>query len=404
MPYLVEINRCLSSQRLNNQEGMMKSFISRYGTEIKGVISGWDRLAFRGTLRWLSSVSGLGSYLSSRGILLKDFSQWARGLTGQIRSCCEQVADELGIRAVYLRSSATDKEALARQIAEEDGVREGPICLFSVVEPSYSPTVAGNRQSKQKEVVMRPRRCVWVYFYFNDPQVGFGHMRIQSWVPFTIKGCLNGRHWLERSLMQQGIDYIKQDNCFRWIAEMERAQSLADAQLRTDWPGLLNGFARTYFPIMAHLLEECPVDYYWSAEQTEWATDILFRNTGVVDRLFPMLARHGLMVSDSASVMRYLGKIGHEAELPAKVAGEVRGDRRRRHEGLCVKHRAGRNSVKIYNKAGNVLRTETTINDTRAFKTFRQPDDDSRKEPRWFAHAQRGGGPRTPLAHQPSQQ
>ena len=97
-----------------------------------------------------------------------------------------------------------------------------------------------------------------------------------------------------------------------------------------------------------------------------------------------MLARHGLIVSDSASVMRYLGHIGADAALPPKLAGDVRGDRRRRHEGVCVKHRKGRNSVKIYNKAGNVLRTETTINDTRSFKVFRRPDDDTGREPGWL--------------------
>jgi hypothetical protein len=126
------------------------------------------------------------------------------------------------------------------------------------------------------------------------------------------------------------------------------------------------------------------LDYYWSADETEWATDIMFGNTQDLDRLFPMLARHGLIVSDSANVMRYLGKIAPGADLPARVAGDVRGDRRRRHEGICVKHRAGRNSVKVYNKAGNVLRTETTINHTRAFKTFRQPNDDALRRADWL--------------------
>jgi hypothetical protein len=368
----------------SNKESVMKVFLDRYGTRVKGVMSGWDRLAFRGTLRWLATTVGLSSYLGCQDILLKDFSDWAQSLTKQIRRSCEAVAEGLGIRTQYLRSGATDKEALARRIAEEDGIGEGPICMLSVVEPSYSPTVVGNKESRRLEVVMRQRKCVWIYFYFNDPQVGFGHVRLESWLPFTIKGCLNGRHWLERDLLREGVPYVKQDNCFRWIADMERAQALAGQQLRTDWPKLLDGFAQTFFPVMNGLLGRGRVDYYWSADATEWATDILFGNTGDLDRLFPMLARYALTVSDSTSVMRYLGKISGEAALPAKVAGEVRGDRRKRYEGICVKHWAGGNSVKIYNKAGNVLRTETTINHTRAFKTFRQPDDDARRRPQWL--------------------
>jgi hypothetical protein len=256
--------------------------------------------------------------------------------------------------------------------------------MLSVVEPSRSPTVVGNRASKQLEVALRDRRCTWYYFYFNDPRVGFGHLRLQSWLPFTIKGCLNGRHWLERSLMEEGIKYIKQDNCFRWIEDVERAQALADAQLRTDWPGLLNGLVDKYFPVMHHLLEPKPLDYYWSADSTEWATDVMFRKTADLDRLFPMLARHGLIVSDSASVMRYLGKIAGDAALPPYVCGDIRSDRRRRHEGICVKHGVDGNSVKTYNKAGNVFRTETTINKTRFFRTFRQANDDPSRQPGWM--------------------
>lgn len=362
----------------------MKLFMDRYGTEVKGAISGWDRLAFRGTIRWLASAEGLSSYLLSKGILFKDFKDWAQSLTKRIRHSCKDVATRLGIEARYLRSSSTDKEALAREIAEKAGIKEGPICMLSVVQPSFSPTVAGDAKTCSLEVVMRPRRCVWLYFYFNDPEVGFGHLRLSTWLPFTIQGCLNGRHWLERSLMREGIGYVKQDNCFRAIDDVARAQELADAQLSTDWPGLLARLSGTFFPVMEDLFAPEPLHYYWSADETEWATDIMFRNTKTLDRLFPMLARHALIVTDSANVMRFLGKIPPGADLPPRISGDVRGDRLRRHEGICVKHSAGKNSVKMYNKAGNVLRTETTINDTRAFKVFRQANDDTSREAGWL--------------------
>ena len=367
-----------------NKESVMKAFMDRYQTEVKGALSGWDRLAFRGTLRWLATPAGLSSFLSSQGILLKHFKHWAEAMTNRVRRGCEEVAQQLGIHTEYLRSCRTDKEAFARGIAEARGIQEGPICMLSVVEPTHSVTVQPNRATKRLEVVSRQRQCVRVYFYFNDPEVGFGHVRLESWIPFTIKGCLNGRLWLERSLMREGIGYVKQDNCFRAVQDVPRAQALAHAQLRTDWPGLLNRLTDTYFPVMRSLLGDQPMHYYWSADETEWATDVMFRNTATLDRLFPMLARHGLIVSDSPSVMRYLGKISQNAALPAKISGDVRGDRRKRHEGICVKHRAGRNSVKAYNKAGNVLRVETTINDTRAFKVFRQANDDTRRAASWL--------------------
>ena len=81
----------------------MKSLVERYGSEIMSVLSGWDRLAFRGTLRWLSSARGLSSYLAARNILLRDFKDWAQQLTKRLRDSCQDLAEALGIRTVYLR-------------------------------------------------------------------------------------------------------------------------------------------------------------------------------------------------------------------------------------------------------------------------------------------------------------
>jgi hypothetical protein len=317
-------------------------------------------------------------------MLLKDFGQWTSSLTLQVRTACEDLGKRLGIRLEYLRSSSINKEERAHEIAQEDGIDTGPICMFSVVEPCYAPTVVGNRDTKRLELVVRKRRCVWIYFYCKDPEFGFGHMRLQTWLPLTIKGCLNGRHWLERRLLSEDIGYIKSNNSFRWIADCERAQALLDDQLKTDWPLLLESRRHEYFGVLDNLFGSTPLDYYWSAESTEWATDIMFRNTGELDKLFPLFARYGMLIGDSANVLRFLGKIAPEASLPMRISGDIRGDRRKRHEGIRVKHWSGANSIKIYNKAGNVLRTETTINATRPFKVFRQANDEAHRPQTWL--------------------
>lgn len=361
----------------------MKEFLEKYKEKVNGVISGWDRIAIRGTIRWLSSVSGLYSYLYHHNILLKDFGKWASSLTERIRQSCSHVADSLGIRKIYLQSSSADKEELARKIAREEKIEVGPICMISIVEPCHAPYVVGNREQKKLEVQIRQRKCVWIYFYWNDPQWGFCHLRLQTWIPFAIKGCLNGRHWLEQRLMEEKVPYLKSDNCFRWIKDSERAQELLDEQLAIEWSGSLNRRVDQYFGVLRKLFGNKPLDYYWSAEETEWATDIMFHSSRELDRLFPMLAKHGLIISDSSSVLRYLGKINPGGFLPSRIKGDVRGDRRRRHEGIRVKHWEGTNSVKIYNKAGNVLRVETTINNTRSFKVYRKANDDTTRACSW---------------------
>src|SRR4030042_4008015 len=88
-----------------------------YQDKIIGAIRGLDRIRFRGTLRWLASEHGLGTFMNHARILLKDFSGWAEGMTSMIRQSCESRADQAGIEKLYLRNSGIDKEKLARQIA-----------------------------------------------------------------------------------------------------------------------------------------------------------------------------------------------------------------------------------------------------------------------------------------------
>ena len=356
-----------------------------YQDKIIGAVSGLDRIRFRGTLRWLATQNGLSTFMSHTHILLKDFSGWVSGLTSLIRDSCEKRAGELGIEVRYLTRSRVNKEKLAREIAQAKGIEEGSICMFSVVEPCIAPMVKGNKATKKLEVVMANRKCVWLYHYFNDPVLGFGHVRVQSWVPFNVFICLNGRHWLERQLQKQGIGYIKDGNCFPWIEDIETSQQLLDDQLKSNWTKMLNGLALGSCPALSQVLRPLRPDYYWSADETEWATDIMFKSTKSLDSIYPSLLHHAMCVSDSPSVMKYFGRrnISLSGRIKSRPPGEVMTDFRKFYEGIRVKHWLNRNSVKLYNKSGSILRIETTINHTRDFKVFRHPDDDRTRASSW---------------------
>ena len=49
----------------------MQTFIQKYNKVITGILSGFDRLVFRGTLRQIVYTDGMRTYLSKSGILLK---------------------------------------------------------------------------------------------------------------------------------------------------------------------------------------------------------------------------------------------------------------------------------------------------------------------------------------------
>ena len=56
---------------------------------------------------------------------------------------------------------------------------------------------------------------------------------------------------------------------------------------------------------------------------------------------------------------------------PANFNSEIISNLKKRPEGVRVKHSINANSVKIYDKAGSVLRVETTINKPNEFKVYR---------------------------------
>lgn len=353
--------------------------IELYQDKIIGAIRGLDRIRFRGTLRLLANQNGMRKFMSFTSVLLKDFSTWAEGLTTMIRQSCRAKADELGIETRYLERPSIDKEKLAREIAESKGVGEGSICMLSAVEPCIAPMVKGNKRQKKLQLVMAHRKCIFVYHYFNDPVFGFGHVRIQSWLPFNIFICLNGRHWLEKQLQRQGIGYSKDGNCFPWIEDSDAAQNLLNKQLETNWPDMLMKLALKSCPALAEVIRPLNPEYYWSADNTEWATDIMFQSVESLDEVYRSLLHHAMHVSDSRSVMRYFGR----RQLRGVYPDEIISDYRRRYEGIRVKHWKNYNSVKMYNKSGSILRIETTINSTRDFKVYRHPDDDQKRPPSW---------------------
>ena len=116
----------------------MNSLLQRHGGSVTGVLSGFDRVRFRGTLRMVANASGMGAFLSCAGVLLKDFKQYALDVTAKVRAATEAVARAAGRPLRHLASPSTNEEELARSIAQRDGVAQGLVCVFSAVEVLWS--------------------------------------------------------------------------------------------------------------------------------------------------------------------------------------------------------------------------------------------------------------------------
>lgn len=376
--------RCGFHTHITKEDAAMKRFVQKHAQDVIGVLSGFDRLVFRGTIRQLAYLDGMKTYLSTRKLLLKDFGKHVQEMTKTLKGAVTAAVEKLNRPVVYLSSSAVRKEDVAREIAERDGVAEGIIALLTCVEPCWSYDIFRNREAKKLELQSRYRKCLSLYLYQIHPVLGFMHARIQSWFPFNIQVCINGREWLARQMERDGLEYQRRDNCFTWLGEPERAQKLMDKQLRTRWPRLLGSLARELNPAHKRMFGSFVAPYYWSVFQSEWATDVMFRDADALARIYPPLVRHGIQAFASPDVMRFLGKkIPAHGHVDGRFEGEVVSDMRHRPEGVRLKHRVNANSVKLYDKQGSVLRFETTINRPRDFKVYRRKEDDSNGERAW---------------------
>ncbi len=363
----------------------MRTFLQRHEHQILGVLSGFDRLRFRGTLRMLNTVGGMLAVLGRLGVLLKDFTAYAERLTERLRASVEIMGQRAGRPVRYL-ATYTDKEELVRGIQQREGTAShGLVAILKTLESCTSYEIFRDRQERELHLRRRARKCLHYYVYFQDEVFGLSHVRLQTWFPFDVRVVLNGREWLARQLDAAPLAYQRWDNCFPWIEDFRRAQTLADRQPRIAWSHHLDRLLRRAAPEFFPVAEGFSLRPYWTLEQSEWATDIAFRSPEALAELYPALLRRGIETFASRDVLRFLGhKVSAEGRCHPRLAKEVVSDVKDRREGVRIKHRVGPNSLKMYDKFGQVLRVETTLNDVRSLKVFRRKDGQPEAPRQWL--------------------
>src|SRR5688572_29052239 len=102
----------------------MLSFVQRHRERVTGVISGFDRLRFRGTLRVLAHVGGMMDFLWHQRVPLTRFKDYVCETTKRLHEATEAFAERAGQRVRYVASSTLSKEDLVRGMAEREGRQE----------------------------------------------------------------------------------------------------------------------------------------------------------------------------------------------------------------------------------------------------------------------------------------
>ena len=345
----------------------VQEFLAHHGKDVTGVVYGFDRLRLQGSLRALYQPEIMSAYLQRADVLWKDFKTYVCAVTGRIRAAAETIALEAGRRVHYLRSSAVDKEEFIAHLRQAQPAEEGLIAVLSCVEPCRKWAIRGNRAMKTLELRLEEGRCTHLYFYFIHPQLGLMHLQLQTWFPFLVRFCCNGREWLARQLTAAGIGFTREDNGLPWIEDLPKAQALLDQQVRQSWPKILDPLIQQYHPTFRELQQVMALEYYWTVAESEYAIDVMFRDRAALQRIYPALAHHSIMSFGTEQVLRFFGR-----ERPGSRV-EVKTTWRHREDGVCVKHWLNRNAQKAYDK-GRILRCEGTMNDPSDFQVWRKAE------------------------------
>jgi len=357
----------------------MERFVDRHQGQIVGSISGFDRMLIRGTVRSISNVEGMGKFLSSQRVLLKDFGAYAKRLSDGLKEHVEQVYGKSERPYLYLQSTGKSKEEIAEEICQKDRIDEGLVCVLAALELNWSFDIERNGEKKHLQLVSRQRKCLHFYFYYMDREFGLMHVRLQSWLPFSIQVCVNGREWLARQMDRAGIGYKKHQNSFTWIDKLDKAQQILTRLEEQGWIRMLHQFARG---VNCYQKKNNTVrlnNYYWTVIQAEFATDILFDSAASLQAIYPALVHHAIEQFHTKDVLRFLGRRTNRL-----FSGKATSTMVERIEGVRVKHWIEQNSIKMYDKAGSILRVETTLNNPRPFKTRRRVLERGKYRLKWL--------------------
>ena len=378
----------LSGSTTSEEVTAVKQLTKAFGDSIVGVLNGFDRIVFQGMIRPLMYPEGAMSFFRRRGILFKDAKNWVLRKTARLASAVEEWSlRECGERTTYLWSSAIRKEEEARRRQQEKSIQVGLVGTWSCVEAGSSYRLEFAEGGPKLRYVHT--RCKHLYTYLDHPDYGFMNIRMQTWFPYRIQIAMNGREWLVRQLQQAGIGFERQGNKILHVEDLDATQGLLDQQLRTNWCSMLNAFLPIAFPTFSSTLGH-RLHYTWTLWQSEWASDLLFKDRGDLDRIIDSVIRHAFIGAYPGRLLRYFGRPVRKDDRPRRdMRDPLKTTVLDLDEGCRIRHWLGRNSVKLYNER-NVLRIETTVNDPRAFRVHRRKQGASQSTPKELLPLRKG--------------
>ena len=338
-------------------------FLAKFASLIVCTLHCFDRVIFKGHLA-LAAPSQLELFVDC--VLQVRRSHFmnviAPAYAQQLVAHAQRLAAKAGRTYLY-RTGSFKKDQWAERLIREERIEHGLVGVLCTLETCNSFQLIPGEGRPQ--LVSRPRQQRVLYYYFLDSQLGLIHVRLQTWLPFTLQVYVNGHDWLAQQLVRLGLGFVLQHNAFTQLDDPAKAQRQADRFAKLRWNVILNRYAHLVNPLLHQVLRRYRV--HWVVDQAEFATDLLFTSPAALLGLYQKLLQFATLTFTPKDILGFLGR-KWDRRFAGDVQTEVKTDR---VLGTRIKHRMTKNWLKMYDKFGRILRVETVINRPQEFSVYR---------------------------------
>ena len=332
-------------------------------TKISGMLNCFDRLIFTGTIPQICYAQGMTTYLYSNNIRIFDYPKFAEPFKKEIRDNAEKLARDNSVEIEFVAKTHIRKEDLVQQVLKKRGSHPGLVHIISAMEDCSSFKPWHDKHSGKTFLKGCQEKCLHYYFYFIDPYLGYGYVRVPTWCPFKLQVYINGHNILANELKKQGIKFSMIDNAFDYIDDFKKAQDICNNLDVKQIHKSIDSLAEKFCPVLSSFNQV----YHWSIMQAEYATDIVFKKQVYLQNIYSELTATAIHTVKPDNVATFLGH-----KVDPRYQGEIGNNYNIRIEGSRIKHTMGKSSIKMYDKFSKILRIETTTNDVSFFKHYRE--------------------------------
>lgn len=237
------------------------------------------------------------------------------------------------------------------------------------------------RSPKGHIVELRRKRAQVNHYTFHIMDPAWGHIVIKmcGHPPFELQIVLNGHEYVARRALRQGLNFVKEDNCFTMGADGAQLAKVADTLGSQDPVGHLSQLCDRWayssclcFALDLAEQEQTGFRYDYSLYQVEYSRNLLFKQGRQLDQVFQGVIDRSRGPLDLKTLKTIFGSRTRPRRRAHQPPPRIEAVLETPTYDLTVfKLHFGKLTVKLYSKGEHVLRSEAIVHNVQALSIGR---------------------------------